>query len=193
MPAGIPFGNSSYAIAAWFKADAGTNPLGQQNGIVGWGNYGSNDQVTAIRTATDIGGNGFRHYWWGNDQDVQANVFDGQFHHVVAMYDDAANVRQIFFDGVLIATQAIGDHFAAPTNFAIGRTAFGVFGLNEFFDGVLDDVAIFNRALTPAEISAIRAGNFSAFLPASNQIPEPATAGMLMLGAAALLRRRRAA
>lgn len=187
-PVGLSIGDSSYAIAAWFKPDAANNPQGQANGIVGWGNYGTNNEVTAIRMN---GANGYSHYWWSSDQVVggQPNSVDGQFHHIVAMYDAATGVRSLIVDGVIVASAIAPDHAAAFSNFTIGRTASGVLGLNEWFDGTLDDVAIFNRALTTQEIAAIRAGDFSAF---GITIPEPATALTGMIGLAMLgLRRRR--
>jgi len=105
------------------------------------------------------------------------------------MYDAATGVRSLIVDGVIVASAIAPDHAAAFSNFTIGRTASGVFGLNEWFDGTLDDVAIFNRTLTTQEIAAIRAGDFSAF---GITIPEPATALTGMIGLATLgLRRRR--
>lgn len=188
-PTGLSISDGSYAIAAWFKPDAATNPQGQQQGIVGWGNYGASNQVTAIRMN---GGSGMSHYWWDFDQvPGTPNLVDGLFHHVVAMYDATTGIRSLVVDGVVIATDSPADHNAAFANFTVGRTASGVFGLNEWFDGILDDVAIFNRALTTQEITAIRAGDFSAF-GVANTIPEPATAltGMLAMGLLAIRRRR---
>lgn len=189
-PAGLSIGDGSYAISAWLKPDAANNPQGQPNGIVGWGNYGTNNQVTAIRMN---GATGMSHYWWSADQVIGGlpNLVDGEFHHVIAMYDSATGVRSVFLDGILIGQDNPANHNSIFANFTIGRTASGVFGLNEWFDGTLDDVAIFNRALTTEEIAAIRAGDFSAF---GITIPEPATAmtgmiGLVMLG----MRRRRAA
>ena len=187
-PNGLSIGDGSYAIAAWFKPDAGTNPQGQQEGIVGWGNYGTGNQVTAIRMN---GASGMSHYWWDFDQSAGTpNLVDGLFHHVVAMYDSTTGIRSLVVDGVVIATDNPADHNAIFSNFTIGRTASGVFGLNEWFDGTLDDVAIFNRALTTQEITAIRAGDFSAFLAAAS-IPEPATALTGLLGMTLLAIRRR--
>ncbi len=57
------------------------------------------------------------------------------------------------------------------------------------FHGRMDDVAIFNQALTQAEIQSIMDGDFSAF---GVPVPEPGTAafGLALVGVA-LLRRRR--
>jgi hypothetical protein len=52
----LPAGNRAYTISARVKTTAG-------GGIIGWGNYGSNNQVNALRTNN----NGFLNYWWSND------------------------------------------------------------------------------------------------------------------------------
>ena len=78
-PSSIPVGIESYTIEAWFYADQ----MGTR-GIVGWGNYGSYNQVTALRLH---GSNGFRHYWWANDLDVTTGDISGAWHHVAVTWD----------------------------------------------------------------------------------------------------------
>lgn len=58
------------------------------------------------------------------------------------------------------------------------------------FHGRMDDVAIFNQALTQAEVQTIMGGDFSAF---GVPVPEPGTAtvGLAALGVAFLRRRRK--
>jgi len=176
-PVGLSVGDGSYAISAQFKPDVSNN-----GGIVGWGNYGTTNQVNALRMN---GAGGMVHYWWANDiVPGGLNLLDGNFHHVVAMYDTETGIRTLLLDGVIIGQDSPGDHAAAGINFTIGKTF-----SNEFFDGILDDVAIFNRALTTEEIAAIGRGDFSAFLAA---VPEPTSAMLGLIGAAVLgLRRRR--
>ena len=54
------------------------------------------------------------------------------------------------------------------------------------FDGLLDDVAIFNEVLNDSQIATISTGDFTAF-----GVPEPSSAALLGLSGLALLRRRR--
>ena len=59
--ADLPSGSEPYTLEAWI------NPSGSglsSGGIVGWGNYGSVNQVNAFRLA---GWSGLVNYWWGND------------------------------------------------------------------------------------------------------------------------------
>ena len=55
----IPSGNSPYTIEAWIKPTSATF-----DGIAGWGNYGSPNQVNAFRCT---GSTSMTNYWWGND------------------------------------------------------------------------------------------------------------------------------
>ena len=143
----LPAGNSTYTQAAWFKPTA----LGAR-GIVGWGNYGVSRQVNALRLFDS--GNGFRHYWWGADLDatnLSTNFLDGNWHHVATTYD--GTTRRIYLDGAQVIQDTPGANNAGTANFRIGST-----NNAEFFSGSLDDVAIYNTALTAAEVQALASG-----------------------------------
>ncbi|MCC6508377.1 MAG: hypothetical protein IT423_04670, partial [Pirellulaceae bacterium] len=137
----VPIGNAPYTVAAWIKPDTMHN-----GGIIGWGNYGATNQVTALRLSSTGLGHG-----WGNNDLVSIQNLAGTWNHVAATFD--GTTRRIFVNGVQVASDvpAAGVH-AVPNsnNFAIGRTA-----ATEFFDGLIDDVRVFSVARTPATIAAI--------------------------------------
>ncbi len=141
----LPVGNGAYTISSWFLPTAtGTR------GIVGWGNYGQTRKVIALRLN---GTNGLKHYWWNADLDgtPAASYSDGQWHHIAAVYD--GTTRSMYLDGVLLAQDTPGANTATNLNFRIASTNAG-----EFFKGSLDEVAIWNNALTVNEIQALAAG-----------------------------------
>lgn len=143
----LPVGNSTYTQAAWFKPTV----LGAR-GIVGWGNYGATRQVNALRLFDT--GNGFRHYWWGADLDatgLTTNLLNGSWHHVATTFD--GTTRRIYLNGVQVAQDAPGANGATAANFRIGSTNNG-----EFFNGALDDVAIYNNALSATEVQSLASG-----------------------------------
>ncbi len=143
----LPAGNSAYTQAAWIRPTL----LGAR-GIVGWGNYGTVRQVNALRLAA--GGNGLTHYWWSSDLEVtnlSTTLNDGNWHHVATTWDGV--VRRIYLDGTQAAIDAPGSNGATTANFRIGST-----NNAEFFSGTLDDVAIYNNALTAAEVQALANG-----------------------------------
>jgi hypothetical protein len=68
--------------------------------------------------------------------------------HIATTYD-GANMR-IYVNGVLVATRA------QAGNLAVGNQALRIGGNNvsgEFFKGLIDEVRIYNRALSAAEIT----------------------------------------
>lgn len=148
--AGLPVGNSTYTIAAWIKPT-----VGGDRGIVGWGNFGTSRQVNALRL---MGANGFRHYWWGADLDAsdaqvtaKGVTLTSGWNHIVAVYN--GTTRALYINGQLLVSDSPGANGAVNTNFRIGSTNNG-----EFFNGILDDVAIWNNAITTQEITALAAG-----------------------------------
>ena len=143
----LPIGNSSYTQSVWFKPAA----LGDK-GFIGWGNYNWGDhQVNALRM---FGGNGgFRHYWWGNDLDSDVSLSIGTWYHVASTFD--GTTRKLYLNGALLVSDSPGGrHNVTAENFAIGRTCDWC---NEFFNGVLDDVAIYNVALSASSIAVLAA------------------------------------
>jgi hypothetical protein len=169
LPNGFPINHASYTLAAWETATVPVNDMwNQQLGIIGWGAYGSPSHVNALRLASDVAqfGSGIRHYWWANDLDFKdtntVNLADGTFHHVAVTYDDSAGMRSIYVDGVLMVSDTPARHHARVGDFRIGRTC-NICGGGEFFQGTLDDVAVFNEALSADAIGKIMSGDFSDF------------------------------
>ena len=78
------------------------------------------------------------------------NVADQAWHHVAGTYDSAAGEINIYVDGVLAGTTAYStpiDYDPEPRN-QIGRTLTGT----DYFRGTIDDLSIFDRALSAAEV-----------------------------------------
>jgi hypothetical protein len=141
----LPIGNSSYTQSVWFKPAR----LGE-GGFIGWGNYNWGDhQVNALRMFGNNGG--FRHYWWGNDLDSNVSLSTGTWYHVASTFD--GTTRKLYLNGELLVSDSPGGgHNVTAERFAIGRTCDWC---NEFFDGVLDDVAIYNVALSASSIATL--------------------------------------
>lgn len=143
----LPVGNSSYTLAAWFKPDA----LGPR-GLLGWGNYGTGNQVNALRL-TDSG-NGLNNYWWGADLSATVaspDFLSGNWQHAAVTWDGTD--RRLYLNGVQIGSDKPGANNAVNANFRIGCTNGG-----EFFSGALDEVAVYNNALSLADVQKLAAG-----------------------------------
>jgi hypothetical protein len=136
----LPSGNNSYTLEAWIKPEV----MGDR-GILGWGSWGTQSSVNALRL---MGNGSIRHYWWSNDLDVNVgNLADGNWHHVAATFD--GTTRSVYVDGILKGSDVPRPHKVPvrAKNVRIGSTNNG-----EYFQGSIDDVAIWNRALTQSEL-----------------------------------------
>jgi len=85
---------------------------------------------------------------------------DGNWHHVVFTWESgsktaANNITRLYIDGSETDNDAIGNSWAdasPPSELAIGRNSIQS---NAYFNGHINDVAIFNDVLTSSEVSAI--------------------------------------
>ncbi|MEQ2009602.1 MAG: immunoglobulin domain-containing protein [Limisphaerales bacterium] len=79
-------------------------------------------------------------------------VNDGNWHHIVAVHDVVAGTKRIYVDGAPAEDAKPVQAVVNPTaSFLIGGAFSG--GINTgFFDGLLDDIQVYNRALNDGEI-----------------------------------------
>ncbi|MGD9714826.1 MAG: LamG-like jellyroll fold domain-containing protein, partial [Thermomicrobiales bacterium] len=89
------------------------------------------------------------------DVNISSANWENAWNYVVATYD--GTTKRIYQNGVEIgntgATGSIGQPSSATPNIGRSPTA------TEYFSGLIDDVRIYNRALSPGEIAALAAGN----------------------------------
>ncbi len=89
--------------------------------------------------------------------DGAITVTDGEWHHGAGVYDGAE--AQIYVDGVLDVTQAATGQLASATyDVLIGENAQQT---GRYLNATLDDVRIYNRALTLEEIEIVMEGEFA--------------------------------
>lgn len=140
----IPIGNEPYTISVWFNSDE----MPADRGFVGWGNYGSVNEVNAWRLR-DSGVSGFRHYWWGNDLDYTTPMSAGNWYNAVAAYQNGS--RKLYLNNVKVAEDnPTGHNVPSASNLTIGVTNY-----TEWFKGKIAQVVIYKRQATESEITAI--------------------------------------
>lgn len=136
--------NSSFTIAGWVYADS----VSADSTWFSMGNSGAVNEQLHLRM--DPAG-GIRFGFYGNDVDTPTSTFTtGVWHHVVYTYDISSGVRRIFFNG----SKSAEDIASAPYS-GNGVTYIGSFGGGEFWNGNIDEVRIYNRALDPSEVTAL--------------------------------------
>ena len=157
-----PFGayGGPLTFETWFSAPAGASGtiLGQLGGSVAPGGSAGGGYVPAVHLGTD-GRIRSSLTWHG---DVNARLVsptaynDGQWHHVAVTY--AGGVESLYVDGALVAQQAAAAvPYAGNYSYFLGagftqHWAGGNGGWHHF-GGRLDEAAVYQRALTPTEIS----------------------------------------
>ena len=157
-PSLFPIGNSNYTIAVSFDASS----VGLAMGFIGWGSWGGANRVDALRLGPS--GGTLINYWWANDLQTNPTIAASTWYTAVASFD--GTTRRLYLNGTLVGSDTPGSgHNATNANFAIGTT-----NTVEYFHGILDNVAVFDTALTPGQVLA--AENIS--------VPEPT--GLLLLG-----------
>lgn len=106
--------------------------------------------------------------------DSTTNLADDQFHHFAATLD-GTNMRT-YVDGVLETTASYsGTPMGTGEQIRIGRHH----SLGRQFSGLMDDIRVYNHALTSSEVQALAA------------VPEPTSCLVLAFGAVTLAMRRR--
>lgn len=149
---GITGGNPR-TVAAWVK----TSETSQSIGVVSWGDLPSGNKWSLlVQNTTDPKGTLRLELGFGNTI-ASTPVNDGQWHHVACTLDNltspsSTNVK-FYVDGQLDAV--IGGALVAINTVALNDVLIGSDIQNRFFKGVIDEVRIYNRALSAAEIGAL--------------------------------------
>jgi len=87
----------------------------------------------------------------------QSTYNDGDWHFVVATYDgseSAATGMKIYVDGSSVVTTTIEDTLSATTQIGI-NCKIGVRDTNLYFDGKIDEPAIYDRELSSGDVTAL--------------------------------------
>jgi hypothetical protein len=158
----------NYTVSAWFKTTQGGTILG------GRGSNGENGLTVSVATAGDPPYTG-RLSWIGDNnyggvgKMSKQRVDDGQWHHFVGTFAGSAGNAQpsqftVYIDGVLVASDVINS--ATPTTVVpvnnnntqllIGNHQRWT---DRVFKGSIDEVGVWNRALTSTEVAQLYGSN----------------------------------
>ena len=148
---GLAAGNSVHSLAAWIKVT--TLPTTRAwIALLGNEGTGAHHWLIDKNGVTQFGA------WGPSTGQVQPTLVVGQWTHVALTFD-GTNLRG-YVDGTLINT--------VPSSFALQGIplTLGKIHLGEnYFNGLLDDVRLYNRVLTQTEITSLAAGSFGPAAP----------------------------
>jgi hypothetical protein len=139
------------AVSVWFRTSVVLSSVGQYAGIVRWGTATSfpadagKDFAVQFGNDANFGSTGFGVSQYGDGIGV-TGFNDGRWHH--GYIDSVGSLYSIYVDGVFRTSKTMTTNATAGT-VTIGRNTYG--GV-EYFPGQLDDIRIYNRALTAGEV-----------------------------------------
>jgi phosphatidylinositol-3-phosphatase len=149
---------SKWSISAWFRtlSDFSSNAIIANKGGSGSETSGENMNYGLLMTATKQLRAGFEESTGVDHYVTSPKAYnDGNWHYAVATYDGAT--LRLYVDGTQVAsaiTSAIPD-MGGMQAFRVGANSLSA---NNFFIGNIDEVRVYDRALTSSEVSTQTAG-----------------------------------
>lgn len=189
VPDGVPVRGRSFGVAFWFKVDAldleerfGGSvdrpdlPAGGFS-VLAWGDSLSrapaSNRVSLDRDFAAVR-NSFHGVRAGRHglatpapKGNQSSLLDA-WHHYAVSYDQVSGAHRVWLDGKLVAARLYQNprFSVTPERFVLGLSTQGGNGTrSDEFNGLLDDVAIFNGPLSGGAVREIVAGSFGAYMP----------------------------
>jgi hypothetical protein len=144
----LPLGASSRTMSFWMKSQSSLPPLNRD--IFGWGDYSTSKRFAF---ATYDGSN----YFVGQWDDIFGSQFihDGNWHHIVVTYNGSTVLMYVDSQLNAVAQKNLNTQNATCV---FGRSCPLTHPNPTYFEGMLDEVAIWNRALSIQEIQSLYFG-----------------------------------
>jgi hypothetical protein len=170
---GMPTGIQDRTIFLWFNV---TSSIAEEAFFAGYGGFGEIGRAYELLAV----GNTLYFSQWGSA--ISGGTFEfGQWHS--AAVTNVGSLVTLYLDGNPVAANTFSLDTQSGTSFYIGRLP-GVLGESRRLNGLVDEVRVFDTALSDAEIRAL------------SVVPEPTTlflflAGAGLTGIASICRRQR--
>lgn len=170
-PAGFNFAPNSFSVSAWVNA---RQTKGQWRAILEYNRDGLNDNRFGLWIDPE-GRFHFRVGWttWHSAQSLNPN----QWYHLVATYNASNERMNLYVDGLLDGQTKKFFGFNRP---AVSTLTIGVRGSQdaEYFDGLIDDVRVFDVTLAEEDILALAGAGRNEDAVAADLTKPSATAAM---------------
>jgi len=142
---------SSITLSAWVR-------MGSQPGLTGF----VNKSINCYNDSWHFGSQGGNYSTWvsnstncGDFVQMTSPNSVGNWRHVVFTLDDVADTRRMYVDGNLVASGSYTSSIPYDGNPVLIGAAIENGNLDFPFHGSLDDVMIFNRAITATEVNTL--------------------------------------
>jgi prepilin-type N-terminal cleavage/methylation domain-containing protein len=143
----VPFGNSEYTVIFISKYDP---TCFDRCGVLGSGNYGTNNQTNAFRYTISSAKNIYNYWWWVDIASPENAISPNKFQIFVFDYNKAT--RNIYINGANVKSISSSGRESAKTNNTMGLTCLtGCPGGQEYLVGAIAELIIYDRALLNSE------------------------------------------
>lgn len=144
-----PLGSGDFTISMWVKARS-DGVIAHEDASLG----GFSQNTWDVSSTGNVKGRVWA-FSAANRPDMGTISVDGsEWNHVVLRFDENGAVDTVdgFVDGVASATQGTGNRSAPTPGWAFGAERNQTMQTIDFFDGLMDDLTIYNETLTNAEV-----------------------------------------
>jgi len=144
----IPWGAAPRTLALFFKSEKDLL-ASTESALCQWGTSSNTNMFGLITSRNDPG----RLYFFGYNADLSGGpvLTQDTWHHAAVTYEPGDSFVRLYLDGEPIAAQAI----ALGTTIDTHGVTIGWRPDGGFWTGLIDDVRIYDRALSPSEIQAL--------------------------------------
>jgi hypothetical protein len=156
VPANIIFTQNPISYSFWFNKSGSGNPCNGNEtfqAIFSTGNYSqSRDVVLSQGNDRRIGIQRSIPSGCPNESMLSTNYTLNNWNYAVVIYE--ANLVKVYLNGIFIGSSPVSCSVTATnTTCFIGASKPSIWACIAYFNGLIDDIAIYNRALTPQEIT----------------------------------------
>ncbi|HUC01351.1 MAG TPA: LamG-like jellyroll fold domain-containing protein [Candidatus Paceibacterota bacterium] len=147
----VPVGASPFTKWVWVYLPNGITSTVYTADIVGWGSVGVGSATNVLRTGGS--GNQLVNYFWGNDLSWYSTHIVNGWNNIAVTFD--GSTERGYVNGVYEASYTPSTPNVALTTTTIGGK---IYAGDNPFTGLIDDVRVYGRAMSAAEIAAMYAG-----------------------------------
>ncbi len=135
--------NAARSISLWFKTTSTAD-----SAWVSWGASGTGKLAEVGIRSGDI-----QYYDGANSHcEITASSYcNGQWHHLAFTYNPTLYTMEIYIDGVLKKGASVSSQSTSSSQLFLAQSAAG----GAFFNGSLDEVAIYDRTITSTEVATL--------------------------------------
>jgi arabinan endo-1,5-alpha-L-arabinosidase len=145
-----------YSIALWFRVDPGATRSVVFSGYIYSGTEGTDAGVTLELREEGVLIYYHRHPFGGSNREriyTTLSYDDGFWHHA-AMVRESDRSMSLYIDGIRVGSNTdVTSAFDVPIRIVLG--SYDHFGYSRCWNGAIDDVRVYNRALSQSEIEKL--------------------------------------